>query len=355
VPPQSPVTVPLNISAVVTFSGGVQAPIVVRQAVVIPDATSGSFPLPVLAKSCVVVVVNASPTSGTPSVSGITLGGAAGNFFNASTGNSGAAGSIAAIWVNYNVPAGGTAIVVSGSNLTVTTDYGITLYEITGIITTNPVDQISAVATTGTANPTSGVTPETTIANEIQIGAFTCASAVTFPNSPPWTNSEYEIGGASGSGYQIVNAIGTAQYGPSGSSETNWAAAIVTLKGITGGGTAQIGPIGQRELWYPQVISVSATTAVNQAACKTYAGPDTSQPNFVWGTLSGSTGDSTANIAGPGLAAANLPGRVIHCNEYIFAVWSGGDAGAQGRLNIQGMKVINSGGPPGWQHARTRP
>lgn len=110
---------------------------------------------------------------------------------------------------------------------------------------------------------------------------------------------------------------------------------VVTLNGA-GAGTAQIGPRNGRETWAPAVASVKTNQApgsvVNEAQCRIYAGPDTSDTNYVDGTLSGSTGDSTANIAG----------QVITCGEYVFAVWTGGDAGAQGRLNVSGTRTLAS-------------
>jgi hypothetical protein len=111
--------------------------------------------------------------------------------------------------------------------------------------------------------------------------------------------------------------------------------AVVTLNGA-GAGTAQLGPIGQRESWAPAVVSVktnqAAAAIVNEAECKIYVGPDTSDSNYVDGTLSGSTGDSTANV--------DVSGRSVTCGEYVFAVWTGGDAGAQGRLIVRGTKQL---------------
>jgi hypothetical protein len=111
--------------------------------------------------------------------------------------------------------------------------------------------------------------------------------------------------------------------------------AVVTLNGA-GNGTAQLGPVNGRETWQPQVVAVKTNQApasiVNEAQCKIYCGADASDPNFVDGTLSGSTGDSSSNVGG----------QEVDCGEYIFAVWTGGDAGAQGRLNVQGVKVIAS-------------
>lgn len=111
--------------------------------------------------------------------------------------------------------------------------------------------------------------------------------------------------------------------------------AVVTLNG-SGNGTAQLGPRSALETWQPNVVSVKtnqlAAEIVNEAACKVYAGSDATDPNYVDGTLSGSTGDSTGNLSG----------QTIDCGEYVWAVWSGGDAGAQGRVNVQGTKVIAS-------------
>jgi hypothetical protein len=109
--------------------------------------------------------------------------------------------------------------------------------------------------------------------------------------------------------------------------------AVVTFN-AQGAGTAQLGPLNQREAWAPAVASVKTTQApaqiVNEAQCKIFCGPDTSDTNYVDGTLSGSTGDSTSNIAG----------NAVNCGEYVFAVWTGGDAGAQGRLRVTGTKQL---------------
>jgi hypothetical protein len=110
--------------------------------------------------------------------------------------------------------------------------------------------------------------------------------------------------------------------------------ATVILNG-SGSGTAQLGPRSAREMWQPAVVAVKTNqlpaAIVNQAECLVYCGADATEPNFVDGTLSGSTGDSTSNVAG----------QQINCGEYVFAVFSGGDAGVQARVNVQGTKVIS--------------
>ncbi len=101
----------------------------------------------------------------------------------------------------------------------------------------------------------------------------------------------------------------------------------ITLDG-TGTGTARLGPaFGQS--WSPSTVSVKASTAILEAQCRIYLGSDTSDVNFVDGTLSGSTGDSTDRITGP----FRLP-------NYIFAVWTGGDAGAVATLSVLGSRDI---------------
>lgn len=109
----------------------------------------------------------------------------------------------------------------------------------------------------------------------------------------------------------------------------------VVILDASGNGTAQLGPRSGREMWQPAVASVKTNqapgTITSEAQCRIYCGADTSDPNFVDGTLSGSTGDSTGNVSG----------QEIDCGEYVWAVWSGGDPGAQGRLNVQGQKVIH--------------
>jgi len=366
-PPQAPITVPLNISAPVTFAAGTPNSQTLSIVQTAPLNTGASptitFTKPTTAGNCIVVLINAYNTTDldVPSVSGVTLDGLTDNFVTAGpaavSGYIGAAlYTLSAIWIDPNCAGGHTVVTISGANLTFN-GYQLQAYEVAGVLAIgSPVDRYaSAVATVGGTAWSSGATAGTRFANEIWFGTNQSGSVVTFPNFP-WVTQPPAASALGGGGYQIVAAEGAATFAGTQASADGWSAAVVTLiAGAQTVGTAKIGPIHQKEVWYPQVISVSATTAVKNAVCQVYTGPDTSQPNFVWSTPNGSSGDSTANIAGPGLTAANLPGRLVHCNEYIWAIWTGGDLGAQGRVNIQGMKVLNSGGPPAWQHARIRP
>lgn len=102
----------------------------------------------------------------------------------------------------------------------------------------------------------------------------------------------------------------------------------VVLDG-SGNGTARTGPVNLREVWTPQLARVSVSTNASEAECKIYEGEQADQANFVDGTLSGSTGDSSANVYGP-----------LYTGQYIWAVWAGGDPGATAYLNVSGTKTI---------------
>jgi hypothetical protein len=114
--------------------------------------------------------------------------------------------------------------------------------------------------------------------------------------------------------------------------QTLTATAAVVLNG-SGTATAQVGPVNPGEIWYPGTASVGeqpGLTITNEAQCRVYVGSSPSPPNYVDGTLSGSTGDSTTNVAG----------KVVFPGSYIWAVWTGGDAGAPVTLNVSGTKRV---------------
>jgi len=106
----------------------------------------------------------------------------------------------------------------------------------------------------------------------------------------------------------------------------------VTLDG-SGNGAVQLGPDGPQEHWFPTLASVKVAQPVtNEAQCRIYAGPSVNDLYFVDGTLSGSTGDSTDRITGIEIARTQTP--------YIWAVWTGGDAGHVASLTVNGQKEI---------------
>jgi len=105
--------------------------------------------------------------------------------------------------------------------------------------------------------------------------------------------------------------------------------ANVTLNG-SGKGQAQVGPLSPRETWQPIVASVSASSNTAEAQCKVFVGDAPTAANYVDGTLSGSTGDSTGHVEA----------SVVRKGQSVWAVWSGGDPGAVATLKVTGTKTI---------------
>lgn len=104
----------------------------------------------------------------------------------------------------------------------------------------------------------------------------------------------------------------------------------ITLDG-TGSGTAKIGPISAREVWHPSNVAVSANAgASNEATCNIYVGLSATQSNFRDGTVNGSAGDSTDKVNAD----------TVRCGEYVWATWSGGNAGVTAVLSVTGTKDV---------------
>lgn len=105
--------------------------------------------------------------------------------------------------------------------------------------------------------------------------------------------------------------------------------ATVTLNG-SGGGTAKIGPISARETWHPANVSVKASTATAEAQCLIYIGDRPIQANFIDGTFTGSSGDSSDRVSA----------TKVRVGQYVWAVWTGGDAAATATLTVTGTKDL---------------
>jgi hypothetical protein len=106
--------------------------------------------------------------------------------------------------------------------------------------------------------------------------------------------------------------------------------ATVTLN-ASGNGTARLGPLSARSIWYPANVHVSANqNPINEAQCKIYCGDLPIQQNFRDGTVSGSSGDSSDRVSA----------SVIKCGQYVYGVWTGGDANVTATLIVTGTKDI---------------
>lgn len=102
----------------------------------------------------------------------------------------------------------------------------------------------------------------------------------------------------------------------------------VVLDG-SGAGTVSKGPTGYQETWSSITVSVHCSSNVNEATCRIYVGGTPSPQSFADGTTFGSTGDSSTNMP-----------LVIPTGQSVWAVWSGGDAGATAYLNITGTDNV---------------
>lgn len=103
----------------------------------------------------------------------------------------------------------------------------------------------------------------------------------------------------------------------------------ITLDG-SGNGTASVGPTSHGEVWTPATVSVKVATATNEAQCLIYQGHSATPENFVDGTFSGSSGDSTDKATYP-----------MRLGWKVWAVWAGGDPGAVAYLNVAGTRDIS--------------
>ncbi len=105
---------------------------------------------------------------------------------------------------------------------------------------------------------------------------------------------------------------------------------VITLDG-SGNGTVKVGPLSAREVWHPENAHVSANqNPTKQAQCRVFVGDSVTQQNYRDGTINGSSGDSTDRINAD----------VIKCGQYVWAVWTGGDANVTAVLTVTGTKEI---------------
>ena len=106
------------------------------------------------------------------------------------------------------------------------------------------------------------------------------------------------------------------------------AKAYVTLD-ENGNGTAYTGPLSPGEVWSGLTVAVSVATNISEAQCRVYTGAAPTPGYFGDGTLLGSTGNSTQNVDD------------VRVGGNVFAVWSGGDAGAQATMVITGTRQVS--------------
>jgi hypothetical protein len=185
------------------------------------------------AGNCLIVVVGTSAGTDNPQVSGITLGGSAGNFASAETAYNDADVN-AAIWADQNCAGGQTSVVItlthgSGSSPTV----NAWVMEWSGVLTSGAVDKVNGANGSGTSWST-GSTGTLSQSVELIVGTVTSdGSSITAPGSP-WTELTQVSGSAvkTAVGYQVVSATTAVTYnGTSGSGDYGCCIASFKLTG----------------------------------------------------------------------------------------------------------------------------
>ena len=190
--------------------------------------------------NCLVVYFAAKQITTTPHVSGITLGGAAGNFALAAQELPGTSNCEAEIWTDRNATSGQTSVVISwtgGSGAIL----GVAgrVEEWAGIITgSSPVDKTNT-GTAASSSWSSGSTGTLTQASEVVVGMVAepggSGNTITGPSSP-WTNqaqvnSSTNVGMMSG--WQQVSATTAQTYSGTLVTSNTYAAVIVSLLAST--------------------------------------------------------------------------------------------------------------------------
>jgi hypothetical protein len=195
---------------------------------------------PTTAGNCLVVSVGTLDGVTPVTVSGITLGGAAGNFAQAAGLTETDSISVSVdceTWTDQNCAGGQTSIVVTLSN-TVTAVEAWAM-EWSGLLKSAAVDKThTGGGTTGTSW-SSGSSGTLTITNELIVGAVMVRDGpgitLTAPGAP-WTELTQLTTGSNeilAVGYQVVSATTAQTYNGTTNLNAFNSAAIVTLKGLT--------------------------------------------------------------------------------------------------------------------------
>ena len=104
--------------------------------------------------------------------------------------------------------------------------------------------------------------------------------------------------------------------------------ASVTLDG-SGNGRVRVGPDAHGVKWLPTVVGLAVRPAVNSPQCNIYAGKNVTDANFVDGTYTGEKNSSDA-----------IAGQELWLGQYVWAVWTAGDPGANATVTVTGTKDV---------------
>lgn len=189
------------------------------------------------AGNCLIVCAGAAQASADPTVSGITLGGSAGNFAVVKAVNNNADADCE-IWADPGCAGGQTSVVVS-FNAGSGSQQGnaVWVMEWSGVTVSGPVDKVNGANASGSSF-SSGSTGTLTNASELVIGAVayfgSSSNTITGPSSP-WTGlAQVNAGGggngvALAAGYQVVSATTSLAYSGTNSVSNGYGAVIATF------------------------------------------------------------------------------------------------------------------------------
>lgn len=191
---------------------------------------------PATAGNCLVVVITThNGSTVNPTISGVTLGGSADNFASLFSTGSATDESISAFWTDPNCAGGQTSVVVSFSSVT-SPRYMASVYEFSGLASTNAALLDKSAASALGANGTSWSSGSTaTTANAVQawVGLVSTDSTTITGPASPWTNiAQVTPGGTASdfmSGYQIRSSTGAAAYAGTFSPSGFYNAAVIAL------------------------------------------------------------------------------------------------------------------------------
>lgn len=214
-------------------------------------ATSGTSVTVTLGSSttagnCLVVYVGEVESTTNPTVSGITLGGNAGNFAQAGAAINDADANCE-IWTDQNCAGGQTSVVVTFNAGTGTSQANeVLVEEWSGIALSGAVDKTNG-QNAGSASWSSGSSGTLSQASELVVGAVSVFSAPTITGpSSPWVNQAQisaSTNGAMLAGHQVVSATTAQTYSGTIASSIAWGAVIVTLKAAASTTPAPFRPV----------------------------------------------------------------------------------------------------------------
>lgn len=192
---------------------------------IVKSNTATTTIAPTGAGNTLIVTVASFGSTGAPSISSIKLGTTSLTSVVSEVNTGGSVWTAAYLRQLSSIAAGQTSVVISATNLGITSgNGGVCIYEVSGL-TASPVDKI---------NSADGTTAAWTITSNTlsQIGELVISMADVFESSAPstpWINNS-DAGTSWYSGYQIVSATTPLIYSGTQSSANPWAAVIVSFE-----------------------------------------------------------------------------------------------------------------------------